>query len=42
MSALENYYNSLHNIVLRDTNGEPSIFVRHAKQKSSDFSNILP
>lgn len=42
MSALENYYNSLQNIVLRDTNGNPSIFVRHPKQKSSDFSNILP
>lgn len=40
--ALEKYYGSLHNVVLRDDNGNPSIFVRHPKIKSSDLFSILP
>lgn len=42
MSALEQYYQGLQDVVLRDSDGNPSIFVRHPKQKSSDFSSILP
>lgn len=41
-NALEKYYSSLQNVVLRDGNGNPSIFVRHPKQKSSDFFSLLP
>lgn len=42
MQALENYYRSLQNVVLRDTEGNPSIFVKHQLINSSEFSDILP
>ncbi len=41
-SALEYYADMLGNVVLRDSNGNPSIFVRHPKQKSSEFDASLP
>ena len=41
-SALEYFCDSLGNVVLRDENGNPSIFVRHPKQKSSEFDASLP
>lgn len=41
-SALEYYADSLGNTVLRDADGNPSIFVRHPKQKSNEFDPILP
>lgn len=43
MNSLERYYDSLtNNVVLRDANGHPSIFVRHAKCLSSVFDPNLP
>ena len=41
-SALEYYCDALGNVVLRDADGNPSIFVRHPKQLSSEFDPILP
>lgn len=41
-TALERYYSSMDNVVIRDINGNPSIFVKHYKQKSSDFDSSLP
>ena len=35
--SLESYYNGMKNIVLRSVQGEPSVFVRHPKQNSSEF-----
>lgn len=36
--ALESFYNGLlNNVVLRDINNRPSIFVKHIKQNSNDF-----
>ncbi len=40
--ALERYYRTMQNVVLRDELGNPSIFVRHPQQKSSDFFASLP
>lgn len=42
MTALDRFYNRYGNVVKRDTEGNPSIFVRHPKMKSSDFDAILP
>jgi len=41
-SALEYYADSLGNVVLRDAAGNPSVFVRHPKQKSNEFDASLP
>lgn len=41
-TALERYYDSLGNVVLRDSNGNPSIFVEHRKVNSSILNSILP
>lgn len=41
-SILEDYYSSLHNVVLRDAQGNPSIFVKHYKQYSNEFYSGLP
>ena len=41
-SALEKFYEGMGNVVLRDTNGNPSIFVRHPRVNSSYFDPILP
>lgn len=41
-SILEDYYSSLHNVVLRDVQGNPSIFVKHYKQNSNEFYSGLP
>jgi len=41
-SILEDYYSSLHNVVLRDVQGNPSIFVKHYKQYSNEFYSGLP
>ena len=41
--ALERFYSGMfNNVVLRDDNGRPSIFVRHVKQLSSEFDSSLP
>ena len=42
MSTLDRFYDSMGNVVLRDTDGTPSIFVRHPKQYSDDFDPSLP
>ena len=43
-NALEHFYQSMNNIVLRDisNNNQASIFVKHYKQKSCDFDASLP
>ena len=41
-TSLDLYAKSMDNVVLRDANGNPSIFVRHPKQMSSDFDASLP
>ena len=41
-TTLERYYAGLGNVVLRDANGNPSIFVRHPKQNSNEFFDFLP
>ena len=41
-SALEYYADSLGNVVLKDSNGNPSIFVRHGQIKSCDLDASLP
>ncbi len=41
-SALEYYADMLGNIVLHDAKGNRSVFVRHPKQKSSEFDASLP
>ena len=41
-TSLELYAESMNNVVLRDANGNPSIFVRHPKQLSSEFDASLP
>lgn len=41
-TALERYYNSMDNVVLRDDAGNPSVFVKHYRQNSSDFDPSLP
>ena len=41
-SALEYYADSMGNVVLKDSNGTPSIFVRHPKQNSKEFDDNLP
>lgn len=41
-SALKNFCDTYGNVVLYDGNGRPSIFVRHPKQKSSEFDASLP
>ena len=41
-SALEYYADTLGNVVLKDSDGNPSIFVRHPKQKSNEFDASLP
>ena len=40
--SLEKFYQRYGNIVLRGPNNEPSIFVKHVKQNSSDFDSSLP
>lgn len=42
MGTLENFYGKYGNVVLRDANGKPSIFVRHPKINSSFFDSSLP
>lgn len=47
-NILDKYYGSMNNVVLRDANNNPSVFVRHPAQKSSEFDiynageNYLP
>lgn len=41
-TSLELYAESMNNVVLRDANGNPSIFVKHPKQLSSEFDASLP
>lgn len=47
-NILDKYYGSMNNVVLRDVNNNPSVFVRHPAQKSSEFDiynageNYLP
>lgn len=41
-SALENYADTMGNVILRDDSGNPSIFVKHGRQNSSEFDPILP
>lgn len=42
MTALDRFYEGMQNVVLRDAKGNPSVFVRHARLKSSDLSSVLP
>ncbi len=41
-SALEYFADSMGNVVLKDADGNPSIFVRHPQQKSIEFDAALP
>lgn len=41
-SALEYFADSMGNVVLKDADGNPSIFVRHPQQKSIEFDASLP
>lgn len=41
-TALDYYADALGNVVLRDANGKPSIFVRYPQQKSNEFDDRLP
>lgn len=41
-TSLEKFYDAFGNIVLRDNNGNPSIFVKHPKVNSSFFDSSLP
>ena len=41
-SFLERYCDRMGNVVLRDANGNPSIFVKHGKINSSDLDASLP
>lgn len=41
-SFLDRYCDRMGNVVLRDSNGNPSIFVKHAKINSSDLDSRLP
>ena len=42
MNILENFYAATGEVVLRDANGNPSVFVRHPKVNSSFFASMLP
>ncbi len=42
MGALDKHFDGLGNIVLRNADGTPSVFVRHPKQNSREFSASLP
>ena len=41
-SLLDHFYARYGNYVFRDNEGNPSVYVRHHKMKSSDFDPILP
>ena len=41
-NVLDRFYDSMQNVVLRDDNGYPSVFVKHNKVNSSYFDSSLP
>ena len=41
-NALERFYQGMGNVVLRDSNNRPSVFVKHVLQNSSEFDASLP
>ena len=41
-TALDRFYAGIENVVLRDSDGNPSIYVRHPKQNSNEFFDFLP